>query len=110
MEKAEIIEGMLDLVDSPDKWCKHVLSRTDENGVEQFCLLGAMMRVRTGEYYRWTEDMAPVITLFNEIAGELGYEDEYWDSPAVQFNNAPETEYEDLRLFLKEALVRATQD
>lgn len=112
---AELIEGVLDMLNSPDKWCKERLHRTTDEG-EQYCLLGALNMVAVGESYCWqspTDEHRSVLQLFDELAKEKGYAPPWGEGRKigsaeylVQFNNAPETEYEDLRLFLKEALER----
>jgi len=104
MTKAEIIEGMLNLVNGPEKWCKYTLYET-VNEVERYCLLGALMKVTSGDALRWSVEVDGMIDLFDDLAVTKGYGKTY-ERPSVEFNNAPETEYEDLRLFLKEALER----
>lgn len=114
MTKTEIIEGMLDLLNSPERWVKNFLSARGPGGKESYCLLGAMFQVATGKAcwsttYR-REDVADAIRALGVLAHEKGYVSEYHYSDAAHsvamFNNAVETEYEDIRLFLKEALVR----
>lgn len=120
MNKAEIVEEMLGILDSPEKWCKFLLTNTTEDGVEQFCLMGALNKVVYNHAYMVMEsaDMKRVsegmqlVDKMDELAIEKGYVARWSGitaplgsgAHAVDFNNAVETEYEDLRLFLKETL------
>jgi len=106
MTKTEIIDGMLDLLNGPEKWCKHILKRVDENGQASYCLLGALMHVTNDNPYVWSHGLDEMVDLFDHLATEKGYQWGPLNRPCVEFNNANETEYEDLRLFLKEAKER----
>ena len=124
MKAAEIVEAMLDVLNSPEVWCKFLLYNTTEDGVQQHCLMGAMNKVMYGNPVTVshpidTDALASGMYLvhkMDELAIEKGYQ-EVWGclrapvgtgAHAVLFNNAVETEYEDLRLFLKETLERVS--
>ena len=113
MTKAEIVERMLEELNSPEKWCKFVLNQAVD-GVESMCLMGALNKVVNGDPGSWcihnTND--PVIdSLVREMDAVACQKNPSIDSPmlshpTVCFNNNPKTEYEDMRLFLKEVLER----
>lgn len=104
MTHAEIVEGMLTILNGPDSWCKGVLH--DSEG--RHCLLGALHVVMKCDYWTYSDELLPLLNVMDGIAREKGYQATYpgHGGPTVEFNNARETEYEDVRLFLKEVLVR----
>ena len=117
MTEAEVIEGMLELLNSPERWCKDLLYDTH---ADSYCLMGAMHKVMTGRHqwpqFRYVAD-EPERKVYKEVIGLIaaaipdsdvsgGYDDHECD--IVQFNNDRRTEYEDVRLVLKEALERAS--
>lgn len=118
MTKAEIVEGMLSVLDSPEHWCKHRLF--DHH--QAHCLLGALNRTICGsslDGWTWYETNTAgkaVLVEMDKLAIERGYKAcGYGDllgrgAHVVAFNNAVEIEYEDVRLFLKEVLVRVEED
>ena len=113
--KVEILEGTLDLLNSPERWAKGVLHCGTPNTGEAWCLIGAINQVAFG-IWTWVSNTTPeygeLVSLLDAMAKERGYLTSY-TCPAngiVYFNNAPETEYEDVRLFLKEALERVRSE
>ena len=133
MKESEIIQGVLDLLATPEAWIKNIrgmsahgepLEVPSERAVS-WCLGGAVMQVtqRAGwcGWFVYGDD--PVGRRFSRLARARGYDDihspfvEFNDavetthedihSPFVEFNDAAETTHEDILLFLKEALYEA---
>lgn len=106
MTAAEIIEGMLDILNGPDRWCKNIL-----NDGQAYCLVGALNKVTTGTWC-WalerSEGHRQVVEILDDLARERGFSHDGDYYGIVEFNNAAETEYEDIRMFLKEALERVS--
>ena len=106
---------MLGKLNSPEKWCKFELANY-EGGVESMCLMGALNKACTGSPFNWIifyggddhDVAASLVREMDRLAKEKGYGGHLvrLSEATVYFNNAPETEYEDVRLFLKEVLER----
>jgi hypothetical protein len=115
MTEVEIIEGMLNILDCDEHWCKGLLQ---DDGGTQHCLMGAFnltVSNITSYYYRfsYTPEEHTVIETLAALAVDRGYglNDERIPlglRQIVEFNNAPETTWEDVRLLLKEALERVS--
>jgi hypothetical protein len=118
--KVQIVEEMLDILDSPEHWCKHQLERQDNfSAPKQRCILGALNMAHSGtsSFHFFDGDDASANALavrhtMDKLAVEDGYVSAFTapamlgsGAHAVAFNNAPETEFEDIRLFLKKTLV-----
>lgn len=111
MTNAEIIRGMLDLLDTSDKWVQYSEGRTafgvSVNGNDplaaQWCVGGAIVKV-TG-FPWWTFDFSgdSIMGFLNRRAREEGH------TNFVTFNNSRFTTFEDVRLFLKCALIEAEE-
>lgn len=115
MTDAEAIEGVLGLLNGPEKWCKWRSSSIDNNGNKSYCLGGALSQVLYGKSSIWgyrIEDHGYVrdpqwFSLAEKMDANVrdqGYEGFGVGEAFVQFNNAPEIEYEDIRMLLKEVL------
>lgn len=93
MTEREILEGMLEVLSSPDKWVKGAYGLTEEGGVVwgthpdavQFCLTGAFQRVTNTQH----------------TAQLFGNPGPYTEKAILTFNDNPETTYEDVILFLR---------
>lgn len=111
--KTEIIEGMIDLLDTPEHWCKDLLKEGDA-----YCLLGALFMSATGDYQYPFDVIAepnnPVTSIANQMsrmAADRGASGHYLPFGAVAaYNNAHDTTHEDIVLFLKEALYDVQAD
>ena len=111
---ANVIEEMLEMLNGPEAWCKHYLHSPDH---KQHCLVGALNVATLGSpcYGYGTEHDVRVlwnsaIELLSDVANDTGFSPEGHGGVynVVAFNNHPSTEYEDIRLFLKEALSRCS--
>lgn len=114
LEKAKpfiraVIERMLDLLDSEDRWIKNAEHRT-ENGVEKYCLIGAQAQALSDLTLNSIK-MDPVVEEQRKkvIAAVDRYlrdalQKEHGFNSLPSFNDATNTDFEDVRLWLKSAL------
>lgn len=113
MTKTQIVQGMLDLLDSPEKWTKGK-SATDKDGnsadyyssnAVSWCLAGAFGKVanlrRYASYPDWVE----------EFRGFLSHRCllEHNVVALPEVNDYKLKDYEDMRMFLKRALLEAEE-
>lgn len=113
MTKTEIIQGMLDLLDSPEKWVRHK-SAADKDGhstdyygsnAVSWCLAGAFGKVaelrRYASYPCWVEDFRSFLSRRCLL--------EYEVVALPEVNDYKLEDYEDMRMFLKRALLEAEE-
>ena len=113
----QTINGMLDLLDGPEKWIRHV-SAKDGNGYEvnphhpeavSWCLAGALAVV-----FDFKETMLSRPSWAQDVIDFLGKRAAF-DSeregimPLPVYNDEVCRDYEDMRMFLKRALLEAEE-
>lgn len=97
--EAEILEGMIELLDAPEHWCQYSLY--DDHGA--YCIAGALNMAMTGTWgHGWFDAPGSLIERLNKAAMAKGFIGSY--CPVVDFNNDHSTTYEDVVLLLKEVL------
>lgn len=106
---AEILENMLDLLNSPEKWC-HGAEARNADGVPvvstfpeaaSWCLMGALWKTEEllEQYDHRVFDL--LIDVIDDYTGII--------NTIVSFNDSSNTTYEDMRLVLKKALEKCQE-
>lgn len=117
LEKAKpfiraVIERMLDLLQSEENWIKGKEYTVTEDGVEQFCLIGAKARALKdlqlgqiqGEEEVERQRQRVLATVERFLNDTLSAEKGFGSMPG--FNDTADTTFEDVRLWLKSCLTR----
>lgn len=101
----QIIIGALQLLDSPEKWCKNTLTQVGPNGERQFCIRGALFQagkalgfLGNGEGY-WTKQAMQADNLVAKA-----YTGRAMGGAHVTFQNRPSTTFAQMRSLLQRAL------
>jgi hypothetical protein len=103
-----VVERMLALLPSEEAWVKNTAHRVTDDGKSQWCLIGAMGQAQSDlglQAHDLDENrrrvLAAISNYLNALVTETS-EGRYTSMPS--FNDASETDYEDVRLWLKTAL------
>ncbi|HET7110223.1 MAG TPA: hypothetical protein VFI41_05085 [Gemmatimonadales bacterium] len=105
-----VIERMLDLLSSEENWTKGVTHKKGKNGEDQWCLIGAQAQaladLSLSEYQadRTVEEQRRKVLKAVELFLLKSLEEEKGFKAMPSFNDADETDFEDIRLWLKTAL------
>ncbi len=108
MTDLEVVQEMLSILDTPEHWCQ---GRLYDYEREAYCLMGALNKACFNDWrWHYSTQSEHIRYILNDLSRgkDLG---DYYDSEdpeylAVEFNNAPSTTFEDVKLMLEEALTR----
>lgn len=109
MKTSEILAGMRELLDSPEKWCQFANSRNaqgeavvpDDPEAQSWCLQGAALRVTDMERNATrATSLCSLVNVLRAIARA-----EAWAHGAISWNDSTHRTYEDVVLALKKAQI-----